>query len=87
MRSGKRTLPRNINDKQEVKMFLIRHDNVLRIFGKDGEWTDSVDKVRTYVTEIAALSDINMHGLTDCSVVPVKVWVADLFAAGQIEFR
>jgi hypothetical protein len=68
-------------------MFLIRHDKRLRIFGKDNEWTDSVDKVRTYVTETTALSDINMHRLTDCSVVPVKVWIADLTSAKRFGLR
>lgn len=65
-------------------MFLIRHDHILRIFGKDDEWTDSIGKVRTYVTETAALSDINMHGLTDCSVVPVNVWIEDLTSAKSV---
>ena len=64
-------------------MFLIRHDKILRIFGKDNDWTYHIDNFKEYLTEIDAHSDINKYVLADCSVVPVKVWVADLFAAGQ----
>jgi hypothetical protein len=72
---------------QEVKMFLIRHDERLRIFSGNNDWTSHINDFKEYLTEVDAYSDINMHGLTDCSVVPVKVWVADLFAAGRVGLR
>jgi len=65
-------------------MFLIRHDERLRIFSDSNGWTSHINDFKEYLTEIDAYSDINMHGLTNCSVVPVKEWVADLFAAGQV---
>ena len=65
-------------------MFLIRHNIILRIFSDNNDWTDNIAEFKEYASEDGAYADIIRYVLSDCTIVPIKEWVADLAAAGMI---
>ena len=68
-------------------MFLIRHDNILRIFSDNNDWTDNISDFKNYESEEDAYADIIRYVLDGCTIVPVKEWVADLFSAQQFRLK
>jgi hypothetical protein len=65
-------------------MFLIRHNIRLRIFSDGNDWTDNISDFKEYESEDDAYADVIRYALDDCTIVPVKEWVANLISAGQI---
>ncbi len=68
-------------------MFLIRHNSILRIFSDDNDWTDTISGFKEYESEDDAYADVIRYALDDCTIVPVKEWVADLISARKIRFK